>query len=110
MLFCETMPFTREMRYRSADGELIAVSYIDIFSSAYSSLYFFHHPDWQKRGLGIFSILKEIEHAHSLGIDHYHLGYYIQGCQSMNYKLRFAPYSLLKGSQRVWEWNDAIWS
>ncbi|NQZ57533.1 MAG: arginyltransferase [Lentisphaeraceae bacterium] len=109
MLFCEPIPFTKEIRYLSPQEELIGVAYVDILPNNYSSLYFFHHPEWKDRNLGTFSILKEIEHAREMDLEYYHLGYYVQGCSSMSYKLRFSPYSLLKGHSEVWNWNDATW-
>ena len=109
MLFCEPMTFAKEFRYFSSKGQLLGVGYVDVLPSAYSSLYFFYHPEWSQASPGIFSILKEIEHAKENGVQHYHLGYYVDGCASMDYKLRFNPHKLLQGSEDMWTWDEAEW-
>lgn len=109
MLFCEPMPFAKEFRYFNEKGKLVGVGYVDTLPSAYSSLYFFYHPDWSPSSPGIFSIITEIQHAIKNGASHYHLGYYVDGCSSMEYKLRFSPFKLLRGETDVWHWNDAEW-
>ena len=109
MLFCEPMPFAREYRYLDSNRKLVGVAYVDTLPKAYSSLYFFYDPTWAPKSPGIFSIITEIKKAISSGAQYYHLGYYVKNCQSMNYKLRFAPYDLLKGTDELWSWDKAEW-
>ena len=50
---------------------------------------------------GTYNILALIEHARTLGLPHVYLGYYIAGCPSMAYKVRFAPNQIL-GPEGHW--------
>ena len=110
MLFCEPMPFAREYRYFTKERKLIGVGYVDTLPTAYSSLYFFYDPVWAPKSPGIFSAVTEILKAKEHGAKFYHLGYYVKNCLSMEYKLRFAPYDLLKGDHEVWSWDEAEWT
>ncbi|MCM8533383.1 MAG: arginyl-tRNA--protein transferase, partial [Lentisphaeraceae bacterium] len=109
MLFCEAMPFSKEFRYYDNNNKLVGVGYVDVLRTSYSSLYFFYHPEWSSKSPGIFSALTEIKHAMENNTKEYHLGYYVPGCSSMDYKLRFSPYKLLKGDDELWSWDDADW-
>ena len=109
MLFCEPMTFAREYRYFNSQNEMIAVGYVDELPTAFSSLYFFYNPEWAPLSPGIFSILTEINKAIADGADYYHLGYYVKGCPSMQYKLRFNRFDLLMGEDNLWGWDDAEW-
>ena len=110
MLFCEPMPFAREYRYFDSNRKLLGIGYVDTLPKAYSSLYFFYDPVWAPKSPGIFSITNEINRAIETGAKYYHLGYYVKSCPSMDYKLRFTPYDLLRGKEENWNWNEATWS
>ena len=110
MLFCEPMPFAREYRYFDENRKMIGVGYVDTLPSAYSSLYFFYDPVWGPKSPGIFSIVTEIRKAIETGAKHYHLGYYVKNCPSMDYKLRFKPFDILHGDDELWSWDEAEWS
>lgn len=84
------------------DGELIGVGFLDKGEDSLSSVYFFFDPDYSKLGIGTFSILKEIEHARSLGLPYYYLGYYVPGCGSMAYKDTFRP-------REHYDWEGKNW-
>ncbi len=60
-----------------------------------SSVYFYHDPEEHRRGLGTFGGLYEIESARALDIPHYYLGYWIAGCNTMQYKANFRPCEVL---------------
>jgi len=75
--------------------ELVGVGIVDIADNYLSSVYFYFSPEQNKRSLGTYSILWEIEYANQININHYYLGYYIKECPQMNYKNRFKPYELL---------------
>jgi leucyl-tRNA---protein transferase len=109
MLFCEPMIFAKEVRYFNKAHKLIGVGYIDTLPSAYSSLYFFYHPEWSRLSPGVFSIMTEINQAIKNNVNSYHLGYFVEGCPSMNYKLKFTPHSLFQGEDELWSWEDASW-
>jgi len=84
------------------DGKLIAAGFLDVGSDCLSSTYFVFDTAYAKRGLGIFSILKEIEQTKQMGLSYYYLGYYIASCQSMAYKNRFKPYEYYDWQKNMW--------
>lgn len=84
-----------EMCYRDPDGRLLAVGLCDICSRSLSSVYFYFDPAEPRRGLGTFGTLMEIELAAKLEIPYYYMGYWIDGCRTMQYKNGFRPYELL---------------
>ena len=92
---------TIEMRYRDARGRLLAVGICDVCERSLSSVYFFHDPAEQRRGLGTFGAMMEIELARRMSARHYYLGYWIHGCASMQYKACYRPFELL-GGDGVW--------
>jgi arginine-tRNA-protein transferase len=71
--------------------ELVAVGYVDRIPNALSDVYFFYAPEHRNRSLGIVNVLKTIENAKSHGLDYVYLGYYVRGCQSVEYKAGFRP-------------------
>ena len=72
------------------DGErLIAESYFDLGERCASSVFAMFDPAITAAGLGIFTLLKEIEHSLDLGLDHFHLGYAYDGESFYDYKKRF---------------------
>lgn len=87
-------PSTHELQYR-IDGKLVGVGIIDWLPHAFSSVYFFHAPDWRDQGPGTFSLLCEIATARQLGLDYVYLGYWIKACPSMAYKNHFHPHQIL---------------
>lgn len=93
---------SRMMTYR-LENELIGVGWLDILQDVVSSVYFAFDPDYAKRSLGTFSIMKEIQLAQELGKTHLYLGFYVKECQAMSYKIKFSPSSVLNGN----EWQPA---
>ncbi|WP_440876749.1 arginyltransferase [Thalassotalea sp. PLHSN55] len=79
------------------DDVLINVAVTDLLSDALSAVYTFYDPDYRTSGLGVLSILKQVEVSISLSKQFLYLGYQIDDCQKMNYKNRFFPH------QRLWE-------
>ncbi len=84
-----------ELHARDADGRLIAVSVLDAFNDALSSVYCYYDPEQSQRALGTFMILSEIAHARTEHLSWLYLGFYIHGCQKMVYKARFYPHEIL---------------
>ena len=108
ILFAEPLSFAEEHRYY--DGEkLVGISYVDKLPNTLSAVYFFYDPEWSDLSPGTFSILHELAYAESLGLEYYHLGYYVAGCPSMQYKKRFLPHEHLKGQGELWDWQDSQW-
>jgi leucyl-tRNA---protein transferase len=87
---------TIEMCYRDRAGKLLAVGICDVSSRALSSVYFYFDPAHSRRGLGTFGALHEIDFAREMDIAHYYLGYWIKGCETMDYKALFRPCEVLQ--------------
>lgn len=72
------------------EGEkLVAESYFDLGESAASSVFATFDPAITAPGLGIFTLLKEIEHSLDLGLEHFYLGYAYDKDSFYDYKKRF---------------------
>jgi leucyl-tRNA---protein transferase len=78
-------------------GKLRAVILTDVTPNTVSDIYHYHDPDWNERGLGTFMILQTILLAQRMEKEFVHLGYYVDGCDSMSYKRRFKPCEMLVG-------------
>ncbi len=79
-----------EMRY--FDGErLAAVAVVDRGREALSAVYCLWDPDYERLGLGTYSILKQVELARRMGLRWLYLGLYIEDNAHMSYKARFVP-------------------
>jgi arginine-tRNA-protein transferase len=100
---------TVEFCYRDSSGKLLAVGICDVCEHSLSSVYFYHDPSEQKRGLGTFGALHEIETARASGIPHYYLGYWVAGCGAMQYKAHFRPCEVLE-PDGVWRPLAAEWA
>lgn len=75
--------------------QLVAVAVVDEMPAGLSAIYTFYEPQMDKRSLGRFAILWQIEHARSLGLPHVYLGYWIKQSRKMNYKIDYRPVELL---------------
>ncbi|MGL1893122.1 MAG: arginyltransferase [Spirochaetaceae bacterium] len=81
---------------------LVGVGFIDISDTGISSIYFCYDTDYRALGLGVFSVIKEIEYAKSIGKSYYYLGYYIEGNKSMEYKNKYTPSEVLDWEKNRW--------
>ena len=70
--------------------ELIASSYFSVGHDLISSVIATFDPRMPSRSLGIFTILKEIEHAREIGKTFYYHGYAYEGESFYDYKKRFS--------------------
>jgi arginine-tRNA-protein transferase len=75
--------------------KLVGVGYVDNLPDGLSAIYFFYDPDERASSPGTWNILNLVDQAAARGIPHVYLGYYVAGCPSMEYKIRFAPNQLL---------------
>ena len=82
------------------DDLLLAVAVVDRLDDGLSAVYTFFDPDYSKRSLGIYCILYEIEETIRMGLNRLYLGYWIEGCNKMNYKNQFRPMEYL---------HDNVW-
>jgi arginine-tRNA-protein transferase len=60
-----------------------------------SAIYFFYDPDERDRSLGTWNVLSVIEEAARRKVPHLYLGYYVEGCRSLEYKARYRPNEVL---------------
>jgi arginine-tRNA-protein transferase len=114
-----TQPFpVEEWRY-SVGQRLVGVGYVDYCPSrpplgedgrpaagageagGLSAIYFFYDPEERWRSLGTYNVLCLIDEAARRGLPYVYLGYYVEGCPSMEYKTRFAP-NQLRGDDGLW--------
>eukprot|EP01080_Neovahlkampfia_damariscottae_P010626 gene10626-3249_t len=82
------------------DGQLIAVSDIDILPFGISSNYHFYDPDFSFLSLGVFSVMKECELIQTYScftpeFKYYYLGSYVHHNSKVNYKGNYSPSELL---------------
>lgn len=99
------------LEYR-LNGELVGVSILDYtldssgnVDSICSNYFYYEISDRiEKRSLGVFSALKELELCKELDVPYYYLGLYLACCRKMNYKNNFEPYELLING--VWLSSD----
>ncbi len=77
------------------DGKLVGVAVTDQIANGLSAVYTFYDPCLNKRSLGVFAVLWQIEKAKSLNLPYVYLGYWIKDCQKMNYKINYRPIELL---------------
>lgn len=75
--------------------QLISVAVTDVLKDALSAVYTFYHPDYQRNGLGVLSILQQLALAKEMDKKFVYLGYQIDDCQKMNYKNRYFPHQVL---------------
>ncbi|CAA0119684.1 Aspartate/glutamate leucyltransferase [BD1-7 clade bacterium] len=75
----------------SSDAKPVAVAVIDQLRNGLSAIYTFYNPKEEKRSLGSFAILWQIQQAKEIGLDYLYLGYWIKSCAKMSYKTRYRP-------------------
>jgi arginine-tRNA-protein transferase len=85
---------TTEVRY-VVDGKLAAVSLLDLGRTSANSAYHYFDPRYARRSLGVYSVLKEIEHCRALGMRWYYLGLWVRDCSALRYKSGYHPHERL---------------
>jgi leucyl-tRNA---protein transferase len=96
-MFVENPFRTEEWCYYLGD-RLIAVGYVDRLPEGLSAIYFYYDPAERHRSLGTFNVLALIAAARERHLPHVYLGYYVEGCRSLEYKARFRPNEVLSSS------------
>ncbi|MBC2668300.1 arginyltransferase [Novosphingobium piscinae] len=73
-------------------GRLVGACLTDRQGDGLSMIYSFYDPAHEARaGLGNFIILDHIRRAARLGLPYVYLGYWVQGSERMQYKVRYRP-------------------
>jgi arginine-tRNA-protein transferase len=83
------------------DGRVIAVAVTDATSDGLSAVYTFFDPEQPDRGLGRYCILQQIDLCNSINIPYLYLGYWVDGCQKMQYKTDFRPQEHFNGNEWI---------
>ncbi len=94
--FVENPIATQEWCYYLGE-KLVGVGYLDPLPDGLSAIYFFHDPDERARSLGTYNVLSILRRAGEQGLSFAYLGYYVEGCGSLEYKARFRPNEALGG-------------
>ncbi|MBL3590130.1 MAG: arginyltransferase [gamma proteobacterium endosymbiont of Lamellibrachia anaximandri] len=93
-----TTPWAETVFYEfRCKGRLAAVAATDLLPEGISSVYTFFDPGMQTEGIGVFSLLWQIQHAAKLGRHWLYPGYWIRNCSKMNYKSRYRPLEAWNG-------------
>lgn len=87
------MNLTRYYAFWDND-QLVAVAVTDVMDNGLSAMYTFFDPDQQKRSLGRYAIIWQIEETRRLQLEHLYLGYWVKDCRKMNYKIDYRPLQL----------------
>lgn len=100
-----------EYREPSADGvtpgRLVGACLTDRQCDGLSMIYSFYDPHLENRaGLGNYIILDHIRRATEMGLGYVYLGYWVEGSDRMQYKVRYRP--LEKLGRAGWERMDAV--
>ncbi|MBU3070502.1 arginyltransferase [Aestuariicella sp. G3-2] len=85
---------TEYLEFRD-QGRLVAVAVTDCMKNGYSAVYTFFDPTEERRSLGVYAVLWQIELTRRLNLDSVYLGYWIKHCSKMSYKTQYRPLELL---------------
>ncbi len=75
-------------------NQLLAVAVLDEMDNGLSSVYTFYDPSESNRSLGVYTILWQIKQAKTLNLPAVYLGYWVNSCQKMRYKIDYRPIEL----------------
>lgn len=82
----------REPADGSRTGRLVGACLTDLQSDGLSMIYSFYDPEHEVRsGLGNYIILDHIRRAAERGVPYVYLGYWVEGSDRMQYKVRYRP-------------------
>jgi len=91
---------TEFVEFRHHDT-LLAVAVMDVTSTGLSAVYTYFDPDQNRRSLGKFAILWQIQEAYQRDLPFLYLGYWVKNCQKMSYKYQYQPAQIYQ--QEQWE-------
>lgn len=87
-----------EVRLRE---QLMAVAVTDCSADGLSAVYTFFEPEQQKRNLGRYCVLQQIQLAAARQLPYLYLGYWIENCANMAYKADYRPLEVFRFNK--WE-------
>lgn len=94
-------PFVTEEWCYYHQRRLVGVGYVDVLPQAMSAIYYFYDPALRARSLGTWNVLTIIAEARRRRLAHVYLGYFVAGCDSLEYKANFRPNETL-GPDGAW--------
>jgi arginine-tRNA-protein transferase len=97
--FVHNPPFTEEWCYYQGD-QLVGVGYVDSLPGGLSAIYFFYEPELRERSPGTWNVLCVLDEAVRRRLPYVYLGYFVEGCRSLEYKANFKPNQLLDATGR----------
>ena len=92
--WCETVFY----EFLDSENRCFAVSVVDQLPQGLSALYTFFEPDRSDLSPGQYAILWLIEEAKRTNRNWLYLGYWIDSCDKMSYKVKYRPIQALLGS------------
>lgn len=84
------LDFVRFYEFRLGET-LLGVAVTDVLPTGLSAMYTFFEPNDNRRSLGRYAILWQIQESLRLGRPYLYLGYWVEDCQKMNYKTQYQP-------------------
>lgn len=81
------------------EERLMGVAAVDHLLDGLSAVYTFFEPDENRRALGVWSVLWQIEETRRRGQSWLYLGYWIAESAKMAYKIRYRPLQCFDGQQ-----------
>lgn len=81
---------------------LVACSFFHLGEEAMSGTYCFFDPFYERRSLGSYTMLLELEHAIQSGLKYYYHGYCYDVPSQFDYKLSFNNLEFLDWRTRLW--------
>ena len=91
----EGQEHTYFFEFRNDEGALLAVSVVDYLPKGLSAIYTFFDPSQEKRSLGSFCVLWQLQQCQKENLNYLYLGYWVRQCRKMNYKISFRPIEFL---------------
>lgn len=80
-------------------GRCLAVAVMDTLADGLSAVYTFYDTRQGRRSLGVYAVLWQIEAARRQGKKWLYLGYWIEDCRKMSYKVAYRPHERLLDGQ-----------
>jgi arginyl-tRNA--protein-N-Asp/Glu arginylyltransferase len=71
--------------------QLLAVAIVDVLEYGVSAVYTFFDPEFSNLSLGTYAVLWQIEQVKKMGLKYVYLGYWIEKCPKMAYKINYQP-------------------